>query len=120
MEENYFSSINSRMDINYLERRSKPRVNVSLPAIVRGYPATGNRFEAKALLANMSANGMYLHLKRSIRVGERIFVFVRLSPEPTGEVVHPQIAASGTAVRTEVLPDGSYGVGVQLHQHRFI
>jgi hypothetical protein len=102
------------------ERRSKPRVDISLPAAVRAHPASGKRFKTGALLANMSANGMFLHIDRNIHVGERIFVFVRLSPDLESGDLRPQIAASGTAVRTEVLPDGSFGIGVKLHHHRFL
>ena len=105
---------------NQAERRSKPRIDISLPATVRAYSAAGKRFKTGALLANMSANGMFLHIDRNIRVGERIFVFVRLSPDIETDDLRPQIAASGTTVRTEVLPDGSFGIGIKLHNHRFL
>lgn len=120
MEEKLSSKIGPRSERVQTERRSKPRVDISLPATIRAYPAEGKRYKTGALLANMSANGMFLHIDRNIRVGERIFIFVYLSPELENNNLSPQIAASGTAVRTEVLPDGSFGIAVKLHNHRFL
>ncbi|MEW5871913.1 MAG: PilZ domain-containing protein [Chloroflexota bacterium] len=102
------------------ERRGKPRIKCSYPAVLRVHPGAGLRYEARAVLANMSAAGMYLRLKRLVPPGEPVFIMVRLSTAPLGEMAAPQIAASGIVTRAELLPDGTYGVAVKLHHHRFL
>jgi len=102
------------------ERRRKPRINCSYPAVVRGNSYTGMRFEIPALMTNMSANGMYLRMKRLVQRGDILFIAARLSTAPLGEVSVPQIAINGRVTRVEPLPDGTYGVAVEFHTHRFL
>jgi hypothetical protein len=105
---------------NGIERRDKPRLRCSYPARVRGQLAGGMRYEAQAVLSNLSSSGMYLRMKRPLQIGEAVFVIVRLSTAPLGEVNVPQIAAFAKTLRVEALPDGAYGVAVSLMQHRFM
>ena len=101
-----------------VERRSKPRIPCSYPAMVSGRYDGGRRFQAKATLTNMSVNGMYLRLKDLVPRGETISINVRLSTNP----IHQgkwRFTANGTIVRTEILPDGAYGIGIKLYYHRF-
>ena len=101
------------------ERRGKPRIACSYPALLRGHKE-GSKFEARAVLANMSASGMYLQTKRPIDKGENLFVLVRLSTGPLDKEGKPRLAVSGSVVRVEPKMDGSYGVAIELHQHRFL
>jgi hypothetical protein len=68
----------------------------------------------------MSANGMYLHTKRQVKPGERLFVVVRLSTTPLDGNPKPQLAASGSVVRVESKHDGTYGIGLEMYRHRFL
>lgn len=103
-----------------VERRGKPRVRCSYPATVRWHAQSGGRLEARAVLADMSANGMYFRTQRCLQPGETIFVLVRMSTTPFSHAKVPQLAAYGSVVRVEPKPDGTYGVALQLTNHRFI
>ena len=103
-----------------VERRQKPRVRCSYPATVRCHLQGGGRMEARAVLSNMSASGMYFRTQRSLRHGETVFVIVRMSTTPFSHANAPQLAASGNVVRVEPKPDGTYGVALRLLNHRFI
>lgn len=102
------------------ERRRKPRVNCSYPAVVRGQSPTGMRFEIPALMTNMSAIGMYVRMKRLVSLGDILFIAARLSTAPLGESSVPQFAVNAHVRRVEPLPDGAYGVAVEFHNHRFL
>ena len=105
---------------NSIERRSKPRVNCSYPATVRGHFEDGIKYETRAVLSNVSASGMYLRTKRPIKNGENLFVVVRLSTYPLEKMQAPHIAVSGKVVRVEPKVDGTRGVALKLSQHRFL
>ena len=102
----------------FVEKRAKPRIRCSYPAQVSGYNGA-MKYEARAVLSNMSASGMHLRLKRRLQVGEAIFILVRLSTSPLKQESAPRITASGVVVRVEPKSDSSYGVAVQLDRHRF-
>ena len=101
-----------------VERRAKPRVTCSYPAVMRGHSEDGESYEARSVLSNLSANGMYLRTKRNVRPGEELLVVVRMS---TGALEKGtlRLAASGKALRVEPKADGTYGVAIQFDQHRF-
>lgn len=104
----------------FTERRAKPRVSCSYPALLRGRSSTGMQYEARAVLTNLSASGMYLLTHRAARLREQVQITVRLSTAPLQHQVVPSIAATGSVVRVEHRPDGSYGVAVLLHSYRFL
>ena len=104
-----------------IERRAKQRVNCSYPMTVRGKLDTGQLYETRAVLTNMSANGMYLCLKRVVAPGEQLQVVVRMSTGPLGAAgAEPRLSASGEVTRIESKPDGTYGVALKLRRRRFI
>ncbi len=105
---------------NLIERRGKPRVSCSYPAIVRGVDVAGSGFRERAVLANMSASGMYFRIRRFIPHGENVDIVVHLSTSPLSQAKAPRIAACGSVVRVEPLPDGSFGVALKLAYHRFL
>lgn len=63
---------------------------------------------------------MYLQTKRQVRPGDRLFVVIRLSTAPLDPDPKPHLAASGSVVRVETKSDGTYGIGLELHRHRFL
>jgi hypothetical protein len=105
---------------SFSERRSKPRISCFYPAIVRSRANGGRRYQSSAFLTNMSACGMYLQITRRLSPGTPLFIVVRLSSFLPAHITAPQIAASGTVIRTELLPDGNFGVGLLLKLHRFL
>ena len=102
------------------DRRSKPRMQCSFPACIRSQARDRHPHETPAVLSNMSASGMYLRLKHHLQPGERIFIAARLSTAPLERAHAPRLVALGTVLRTELLPDGSYAIGVHLARHRFL
>lgn len=104
--------------LSMMERREKPRVNCSFPSLI-SLQNEGDKLEHKAVLANMSVNGMYLRTKSYIPLGEILFVKVRLSTSPLDKRTAPHIAAFGKVLRVEPQPDGTYGIALKLQQHRF-
>ncbi len=108
------------------DRRSKPRVRCSYPAIVRlRSNARKEKVQAQAVLTDISAVGMYLRMRPEARVGDSMFIMVRFSTaaltidnQTTPNT--PRIAANGVVTRVDVLPDGSHGVAVSMKGHRFI
>lgn len=103
-----------------LERRGKPRVACSYPATLRGQGEDGSRYDARAVLSNMSASGMYIFTKRPLRKGARVFIVVRMSTRPLGVTNLPQLAARGSVVRVDARVDGAYGVALKLSRYRFL
>jgi hypothetical protein len=103
-----------------VERRGKPRVGCSYPATVRGHLPDGVRFEARAVLSNMSASGMYLRTQRKVQPGQTVFVVVRMSTASLVQESPPRLAAFGQVVRMETKVDGTYGIALKLVNHRFL
>ena len=120
MNEQGFTPSLETQATGFEERRSKPRVQCSYPAVLRGHPEGGMRYEARAVLANMSACGMYLRTKRHILPCEALSVVVRLSTSPLSEETQPRLAVTGDVVRVERKPDGTYGVGLRIQSHRYL
>lgn len=87
---------------------------------MRGSADDGSRYDARAVLSNMSASGMYIFTKRPLRMGARIFIVVRMSTRPLGIANLPQLAARGSVVRVEPRVDGAYGVALKLSRYRFL
>ena len=120
MAENHSLTINTDQHAASYERRGKPRIECSYPALVRVHNTSGSKYESQAILSNMSASGMYLNMDQHIEKGDSLFIVVRLSSTSAEQNQAPQIAAQGHVVRIEVQPDGAFGVAVNLHNHRFL
>jgi hypothetical protein len=110
----------SHPESEFIERRGKPRLSCSYPAALRGRLPGGKRYEARAVLSNLSASGMYLRTKHVLRIGEQIFMVVRMATRPLGTETALQIAAIGVVVRVEAKVDGTYGVALRLRRYRFL
>src|SRR5438270_3427276 len=52
------------------ERRRRPRLYEPFPVMVRGVDASGTSFEINTVLDNMSADGLYVRLRRQVRRSE--------------------------------------------------
>jgi len=104
---------------NRPECRGKPRIRVSFPAHVRGIDQDGEEFALDLLLENLSASGLYLHLPRKVRSGTRLFTVIYLSAGGDNFQA-ARVATRGVVVRTELRPDGTYGVGVVFSSSRFL
>ncbi len=106
--------------VTIVERRRKPRINCQYQATVHGQDAKGKKFEETAKLANLSATGLYLWLKRDVQIGQKIFVIVLLNSEFAREATTPRIATNGIITRVEPQSDGVMGVAVKFQRYRFL
>lgn len=102
-----------------LERRRKPRIPCQYTAVVRGRDALGNKYDESARLANLSATGLYMLVKRPFECGETVFVVVRLHSDPIIQTP-PGIATNGVVMRIEPQKDGNYGIAMKFQHYRFL
>jgi hypothetical protein len=102
------------------ERRSKPRVYCTYPAVVRGFCLDGTKFQSAAILANLSVIGMYLRMRQLVQLDDLLVVQVRLTTAPLGETSAPHVIAQGRVVRVEAQPDGGFGVAIALSSYRLL
>jgi hypothetical protein len=102
------------------EKRGKPRVECDYLAIVKGQDAQGKRFEEIARINNLSANGLYMRLQRTIFMGEELFVTIFLHNR-TREQTGPKITTTGIVVRTEQPREGTtVGIALKILDYRFM
>lgn len=102
------------------ERRHDQRICVPFPARVRAVDLSGEAFQADTVLDNISAGGVYMRLARSVKLGERVFVVVRLSTSREEKQRVPRLAMLGTAVRVDPQDGGHCGVAVASTGTRFL
>lgn len=104
-----------------MERRLKPRIECSYPAIVQGWDADGQKFRTNATLTNMSAAGLCLTLKPEIQPDKDLFVLFRCSSTgPLGKGKAPLIAVDGGVVRSSPPTQGMRLIAVKIHHNRFL
>jgi hypothetical protein len=92
------------------ERRSKPRIEGSFPATLRGTTISGESFQIDARLDNLSVSGLHVCLECSVAVASPLYAVIRL---PGIEV-----RAQGVVKRVETRRDGLFGLGVALENYR--
>lgn len=108
--------------IQVVERRAKPRIDCSYPAIIQGRNASGRKFRVDATLTSLSASGLRLTLQADLGpYNKDIFVLFRCSSTgPLGDGKAPLIAVNGNVVRSIHLPKGSRAMGMKIHHSRFL
>jgi hypothetical protein len=104
---------------NAPDRRIKPRVSCSYPAVIEGIDMDGNRYNEHARLANLSASGLYMKANRYIESGSKLSVTVLLTTENIVKDT-PKIATNGIVVRVESQNDGTCGIAVKFNSYRFL
>ena len=107
--------------IQTIERRSKPRIDCSYPAIIQGQDANGKKFRVNATLTNISATGLCLLLKPEVQSKPDLFVLFRCSSTgPLGKGKAPLIAVEGNIVRSRSSLKGMREVAVKIRRNRFL
>jgi len=101
------------------ERRCKPRIPCSYPAIVQSRSTRNGKFIENATLVNLSATGLYLQVSRSLQTGDKLLVTISLTNGLPGSDI-PKLAAEGIVVRTEPLLEGNFGVAIKIERYRFL
>lgn len=101
------------------DRRGKPRISCSYPATLRGETPEGKKYETPAVLANMSAGGLYLRTKHQMQLGDILQVEVHMAVKQPPQTEAPRLSGLGSVVRVEPKADGTRGVALKLQKHRF-
>lgn len=103
-----------------IDRRTKPRIDCNYSAQVRGSTEQGQRFAQPAVVANLSAAGLYLLSPRRVEQGAGLFVLVRLADQPRASERFLSIAAHGVVVRSVSESDGRFGVALKFSHYRLL
>jgi hypothetical protein len=103
---------------NSAERRIKPRIFCEYPAIVEGYNGQGKKFNENAILANLSASGLFMKSPRIVKNGAHLSVTILMSSDVVCKDT-PKIATNGVVVRTEPDIDGTCGVAIKFNSYQF-
>ncbi len=104
-----------------VERRSKPRMECSFPAIVQGRDAEGRKFRKNAILVNLSTTGMCIVMKSEVEPSKDLFIIFRCSSTgPIGNDKAPLIAIGGDITRSDGLVQGMHTIGVKIRRNRFL
>jgi hypothetical protein len=107
-------------DYGGAERRSKPRIKGSFPAVVHGVDASNETFQIDTTIDNLSAGGLYLRLWQRLEPGTTLFFITSLLMPGRVNASAPRLALHGVVLRTELTHDGKCGVAVALSNHRFL
>lgn len=114
-----YTMINAQI-LQRQDRRAKPRIACSFPACVHVRNHSGIKYEAQAVLKNMSASGVYLRMKRKTELNETLYIFVKISARHYNQNRGPKIAVQGKVVRIDPIPDGEFGIAVRLDNFWFL
>lgn len=103
------------------ERRGKPRISGSYPALLQTRDAAGRKIRSNATLINISASGFCLVLKPQVWGEAEVFVLFRYSiTGPLGKSRAPLIALRGTPVRFGQTETGMQTVAFKIRRSRFL
>ncbi len=109
----------SKNEVTFLDRRRKPRIDCQYMAIVHGCGPHGSKFEESATLANLSSTGLFMFVNYPFKLGEKVFVIVRINTDLLKETT-PRIAIDGIVTRTEPQADGLTGVAIDIQRYKFL
>ncbi len=96
------------------------RIGLPFPVIIRGQDATGDRFEVHTVLDELSPCDLSLRITRPLRLGSKLFVYVRLSTALARERSAPAVALHGVVERLEPQTGGYWCLGIAFDRHRFL
>ncbi len=105
---------------NHRDHRRIPRINLPFPVIIRGQDATGDRFEVRTVLDELSPCDLSLRITRPLRLGSKLFVYIRLSTAPAQERSTPAVAMHGVVDRLEPQVGGYWRLDIAFDRHRFL
>ena len=103
-----------------LERRRKPRTYKPFPAQVSGLDEHGEHFKASAVLDNLSSTGLYVKLPRTVVLGEKLRLDIRLSIAEPDEVPVARVDVEGVVMRREQLSGGMWGVALVIIKRKLL
>jgi CheY-like chemotaxis protein len=102
-----------------IDRRIKGRISEPFPAIVFGIDTEGAEFQRQTVLDNFSASGFHLKLGERLNRGAKLGIVVRPSTAPPDKAPAVCVAVNGLVTRTVPQGDGTFGLGIALHNADF-
>ncbi len=95
-----------------VQRRRKPRIDLPIPATLRGSDTSGKPFDIEAALDNLSVGGFHVRLERRLELATSLFALIRIAGM--------EIEATGVVRWVKSKPDGSFGHGVAFEGYRIL
>ncbi len=106
--------------VQYIERRSKPRVYIPFPATVEGIDVNGDKFKVNTVLDNLDYGCLYLRIMPCLETGAPVSVVFWLSTAATDAAISPHVIVEGEVLRSDVKPGGACGIAVAFKRKRII
>ncbi len=100
------------------DRRLKPRRKCNYPIVVWGHSRIGMQFMEEGIVTNLCKGGIYVVLNKPIPDCAEVSMRIALSVTRILEFGSSKIATTGTVVRKETRPDGTFGVAIQYQNYR--
>ena len=99
------------------ERRQKARISEPFPARIWGVDSGDLPFNVDGVIDNMSSTGLYLKTPKAVGNGSEVKLIVHLLSGPSSGVT---ASVQGHVLRSELQPDGKYGLAIAISKHRFL
>jgi len=99
------------------ERRQKARISEPFPARIWGVDSGHLPFNVDGVIDNISSTGLYLKTPRAVGSGSQVKLIVHLVSGPSSGVT---ASVQGRVVRSELQPDGKYGLAIAISKHRLL
>ena len=99
------------------ERRQKARIKEPFPARIWGVDSGDLPFNVDGVVGNIRSTGLYLKSPRAVDSGNEVRLIVHLLNGPSSGVT---ASIQGRILRSELQPDGKYGLAIEISKHRFL
>jgi len=99
------------------ERRQKARISEPFPARIWGVDSGHLPFNVDGVIDNISSTGFYLTTPIADASGSEVKLIVHLVSGPSSGVT---ASVQGRVVRSELQPDGKYGLAIAISKHRLL
>ncbi|HEV2826705.1 MAG TPA: PilZ domain-containing protein [Pyrinomonadaceae bacterium] len=99
------------------ERRQKARISEPFPARIWGVDSGHLPFNVDGVIDNISSTGLYLKTPRAVGSGSQVKLIVHLVSGPSSGVT---ASVQGHVLRSELQPDGKYGLAIAISKHRLL
>jgi hypothetical protein len=100
------------------ELRLSARICTPYPIRLRKLENSGGGCKEDTILNNLSGGGLYVRLKRELKMGAYVSLAVRLSTVLEGPAL--RLVARGNVIRVEPQTDGSYGTAIEFRRRRIL
>ena len=102
------------------EKRSKPRIDVPFPAIVRGIGRDHKKFEVETCLDSLSGDSLYFRIVYPVEIGAALSVVFFLSTSASAKPPVPRIKIQGIVKRIDQKLGGAFGLVVTFNRTQFL